>query len=380
METVTQQAVIDNSSYKAYAGVRFINGTRTYYFGVYDFDYKLEEKVVVETMRGMELGLIVLEPIDIKKYKSELGLKPILRKATDADLRAYDSNIRDAKFAMEVCQAEITRLNLDMNLISCEYTLDKTKVLFSYLADERVDFRELLKVLAAKLHTRIDLRQVGSRDKAKMVGGIGICGLPLCCSTFLNEFDGISINRAKNQMLAINIPKLSGQCGKLICCLKYEDDAYTEDKKAFPELGTKVFIEKIEYTVTNINIVSRVVRVENEEDIKIYSLDDYNKEFKLPKKDFKKDIQNQNKDKQNEKPQQKNPAPQQQNKNNEQRNNQQQVKNNQNNQQNNNQQRNNNQPRNNNQHRHNNYRRPNGGQNEQQNKQNKERTNNNEKK
>ena len=164
-----------------------------------------------------------------------------------------------------------------MNLISCEYTLDKSKVIFSYLADDRVDFRELLKVLASRLRTRIELRQIGSRDKAKMIGGLGVCGLPLCCSTFLNEFDGISINRAKNQMLAINIPKLSGQCGKLICCLKYEDDAYTEERKAFPELGTRYFIDKVEYTVTSINILSRVVKIENEEDIKFLPLEDFKK-------------------------------------------------------------------------------------------------------
>ena len=170
-----------------------------------------------------------------------------------------------------------------MNLISCEYTLDKSKVLFSYLADDRVDFRELLKVLASKLHTRIELRQIGSRDKAKMIGGLGSCGLPLCCSTFLNEFDGISINRAKNQMLAINIPKLSGQCGKLICCLKYEDDCYTEERKKYPELGSKFFIDKVEYTVTNVNILSSVVKIENEDDVKFLSLEDFSKQTRFKK-------------------------------------------------------------------------------------------------
>ena len=165
-----------------------------------------------------------------------------------------------------------------MNFISCEYTLDKTKVILSYVADERVDFRELLKSLASRLHTRIELRQIGSRDKAKMIGGIGICGLPLCCSTFLNEFDGISINRAKNQMLAINIPKLSGHCGKLICCLKYEDDVYSEQRKNFPELGSKIFLDRIEYTVTGVNIISKVVKIENEEDVKFMPLEDLNRQ------------------------------------------------------------------------------------------------------
>ena len=123
--------------------------------------------------------------------------------------------------------------------------------------------------------TRIELRQIGSRDKAKLVGGIGLCGLPLCCATFLNEFDGISINRAKNQMLAINIPKLSGHCGKLLCCLKYEDEAYTELKKDFPPLGYKVFINKVEFTVTSVNVVSKMIKIDSEEDTMFLSLEDF---------------------------------------------------------------------------------------------------------
>ena len=261
-----------------FVGVKFLNTPRAYFFGVKDIELKLDDKVVVETVRGTELGTIAIEPISIDKYSNSLSLKPILRKATDTDIKLADINQKDALFAMDICQNEVKKLNLDMNLISCEYTLDKSKVLFSYLADDRVDFRELLKVLAAKLHTRIELRQIGSRDKAKMIGGLGVCGLPLCCSTFLSEFDGISINRAKNQMLAINIPKLSGQCGKLICCLKYEDDAYTEERKNFPDLGSKFFIDKVEYTVTSINILSRIVKIENADDVKFIPLEDFNKQ------------------------------------------------------------------------------------------------------
>ena len=261
-----------------FVGVTFANTTRAYFFGFKDLELALGDKVVVETIRGIELGTITIEPISIEKYGNSLALKPILRKATDTDIKLAEINQKDAVYAMEICQNEVKKLGLEMNLISCEYTLDKSKVLFSYLADDRVDFRELLKVLAAKLHTRIELRQIGPRDKAKMIGGLGICGLPLCCSTFLSEFDGISINRAKNQMLAINIPKLSGQCGKLICCLKYEDDAYTEERKNFPELGTRVFIDKVEYTVTSINILSKVVKIESEDDIKFLSLEDFEKQ------------------------------------------------------------------------------------------------------
>ena len=282
--------VIDNSIYDGFVGVKFFSTPRAYFFGYKDMELQLDDKVVVETTRGIELGVVAIAPISIDKYKSSLGLKPIIRKATDVDIKMYEINEKDAHFAMDICRAEIQKLGLNMNLISCEYTLDKSKVLFSYLADDRVDFRELLKVLASRLHTRIELRQIGPRDKAKMVGGLGICGLPLCCSTFLNEFDGISINRAKNQMLAINIPKLSGQCGKLICCLKYEDEMYTEQRTKYPELGSKLFIDNVEYTITSVNILSGVIKIENTEDVKFMPYEDLKKiaKFRKPKKDDKK--------------------------------------------------------------------------------------------
>lgn len=278
------------NKYSNYVGVRFHYSTHAYFFGYKDLDIKKGEKVVVETTHGPELGEVFFDPISIEQYHSVLELKPILRKATDVDLKLHEINLKDADFALEICKNEVKKLGIEMNLISCEYTLDKSKVIFSYVADERVDFRELLKVLASRLHTRIELRQIGSRDKAKLVGGIGMCGLPLCCATFLNEFDGISINRAKNQMLAINIPKLSGHCGKLLCCLKYEDEAYSELKKDFPPIGFKVFIDKVEYTVTTINVVSKMVKIDNEEDTKFLSLEEFKKQtgFKpRPNKDEK---------------------------------------------------------------------------------------------
>lgn len=275
---------IDNSIYKTFVGVKFFNTPRAYFFGVQTEEtFKLGDKVIVETMRGLELGEIAIEQISIDKYESELGLKPILRRANDVDVKIYEANQKDAGIALEISKNEAEKLGLDMNFISCEYTLDKTKVILSYIADERVDFRELLKILASRLHTRIELRQIGSRDKAKMIGGIGICGLPLCCSTFLNEFDGISINRAKNQMLAINIPKLSGHCGKLICCLKYEDDIYSEERRKFPDLGCKIWLDKVEYTVTGVNIISKVVKLENSEDVKFLPLEDLNRQARWKK-------------------------------------------------------------------------------------------------
>ena len=273
------QATNENASYTHYVGVKFENGAKAYFFGINNLKVEIGTKVVVETARGIELGEIVIAPIEIEKYRSSLGLKPVIRIATDTDIKLQQINSKDAVNALKVCEEEVAKLQLDMRLISCEYTLDKSKVIFSYVADDRVDFRELLKALAYRLKTRIELRQIGTRDKAKLVGGLGMCGLPLCCSTFLSEFDGISINRAKNQMLAINIPKLSGHCGKLMCCLKYEDDAYTDLKKDYPEIGREVFIDKIAYKVGAINVISGTVRLDNTDGFVFLTLEDFNKQF-----------------------------------------------------------------------------------------------------
>ena len=287
------------NKYSHYVGVKFHYSIHAYFFGYKDLDLKIGDKVVVETTHGPELGEVGFEPIAIGQYKSVLDLKPIVRKATDVDVKLHEINLKDAQIALEICKNEVKNLNMDMNLISCEYTLDKSKVIFSYVADERVDFRELLKILASKLRTRIELRQIGSRDKAKLVGGIGLCGLPLCCATFLNEFDGISINRAKNQMLAINIPKLSGHCGKLLCCLKYEDDAYSDLKKDFPQVGTKVFIDKVEYQVTTINVVSKMVKIDNEDDSKFLPLDEFKKQTHWRPRPVNNENQNKNNNEKN---------------------------------------------------------------------------------
>ena len=277
------------NTFDCYVGIKFIYSTHAYFFGSKGIELNVGDKVVVETTHGPELGEVVIKPISIEEYHSQLELKPVIRKATDVDVKLHEINLKDAEIALEICKNEVKKLNLDMNPLSCQYTLDKSKVIFTYVADERVDFRELLKVLAGRLHTRIELRQIGSRDKAKMIGGIGLCGLPLCCASFVSEFDGISINRAKNQMLAINIPKLSGQCGKLMCCLKYEDEAYTDLKKEFPEVGTQVFIDKVQFEVTNINVISKTVRLDNEEDTKILSLSDFFEQthYRLRRKDNK---------------------------------------------------------------------------------------------
>src|SRR5574344_2019945 len=258
--------------YSHFVGVRFRSSGKSYFFATNNKDLMINDPVIVETTRGVELGFIAILPHEIAKYKSTLDLKPILREAIKSDLNQYNSNEEKAKDAFKVCAEEIKSLNLQMHLISSEYTLDGSKVIISYSADQRVDFRELLKSLAGRLHCRIELRQVGPRDKSKIIGGLGICGLPLCCSNFLNEFDGISINRAKNKMLALNIPKLSGQCGKLICCLKFEDDAYTDLKKDFPNIGDRFTYKDVNYRISSYNVISNTIKIESEDDIQFLPL------------------------------------------------------------------------------------------------------------
>lgn len=259
---------------KYYVGVKFEGSSKAYYFGTDIEGLEIGDKVVADSIRGIQVGFITTECFPISKYKSELELKDILRKATDDDLLIYDENKKRSAYALKFTNEEIKSLELDMRPIDAEYSLDGTKLTITYVADERVDFRELLKVLASKFHCRIELRQIGSRDKAKMIGGVGICGLPLCCSQFLPNMEGISINRAKNQMLSLNIPKLSGHCGKLICCLLYEDDAYTEIKKDFPKIGETFKRGDKVFKITSINVLSRTLKIESDEDTEFVSLEE----------------------------------------------------------------------------------------------------------
>ena len=263
--------------YPKYVGVRFKSVGKIYFFAT-DLELQKKEKVVVETVRGIELGEIVTDLKDMETLTLETELKPILRKATDEDLENFQKNIEKAKESFEICKDIIKKHELEMRLVHCEYTLDSTKVIFMYVSDDRVDFRELLKELASVFKCRIELRQIGPRDKAKLVGGLGSCGLPLCCSSFLGEFDGVSINMAKNQMLAINIEKISGACGRLMCCLKYEDEIYSQEKKRFPKLGAKVHYEGKQYKVTSINILNDTVKIEGEGTVLFINLDELQKD------------------------------------------------------------------------------------------------------
>lgn len=255
------------------ACVRFNNVGKSYYFST-DLDIKKGEKVVVETVRGLELGEVVSDLKDLSEFNLDTELKPIKRRANRADEDLYIFNKTKAEKSLEICKEIVSHYDLDMHLISCEYTLDASKVIFMYTSETRVDFRQLLKELASVFKCRIELRQIGPRDKAKIVGGIGSCGLQLCCSSFLGDFDGVSINMAKNQLLAINIDKISGSCGRLLCCLKYEDETYTEEKKRFPKIGSKVKYNNKIVKVVGLNVISDLVKIDDEGNISFVNLTD----------------------------------------------------------------------------------------------------------
>lgn len=260
--------------------VSFDENGRSYTFGAEHGNFAVGDKVVVETIRGIELSTVVSDITKIEDYKNNLELKPVLRKASNKDLRNYDANLEKAKDAMKICDREIKKIGLDMNLIEAEYTLDQSKVTFVYVSEERVDFRELLKSLATIFHCRIELRQIGPRNKAKLVGGIGQCGQETCCSRFMNDFEMVSINMAKNQMLALNIQKLSGQCGKLKCCLRFEDELYKELKKDLPKINSRVQYNGKQYRITNYNIIMSQVKIENSEDIQLLDFRELWPDFK----------------------------------------------------------------------------------------------------
>ncbi len=263
--------------YPFFVSIRFRGSDKSYFFSTSFSDLKPGDLVVVETISGYEIGTVCTTSTPLSFYHSSLELKPILRRPNKGDMSNYEYNLAQGKKALEICRRDVEVLGLAMDLIDAVYTLDGEKVTITYTSPEkRVDFRELLHMLAPELGCRVELRQIANRDKAKMIGGIGICGLPLCCSTFLNSFEGISIQRAKNQMLTINIPKLSGPCDKLICCLLYEDDAYTEAKKEFPRHGEVIHTPEGDYSVDSFNVLSKNVRLVNatRDDYKTYPLED----------------------------------------------------------------------------------------------------------
>lgn len=252
--------------------VCFKDQKKVYSFGSEHDQFAIGECVVVETIKGLELAYIA--KASEVWMASDIPLKPIVRKANKKDLLESEKNAKKASDALVVCRECVEELGLNMNLIEAEYTLDGTRLSFVYVADERVDFRELLKILASKFRCRIELRQIGPRNKAKIVGGLGDCGMETCCSRFLQDFSSVSINMAKNQMLALNISKLSGQCGKLKCCLKFEDARYKELKKDLPKLNSFVVFEEKKYRLTSLNLFLRLAKIETKGDARFVGFEE----------------------------------------------------------------------------------------------------------
>ncbi|MBN2558235.1 MAG: stage 0 sporulation family protein, partial [Clostridia bacterium] len=242
-------------------GIRFNSSGKTYYFSPGDLEIKKGEGVIVETARGVEYGEVVLEEREVAEEKIVSPLKDVIRIATEKDREQIAANKEKEKEAYEMCLDCIKKRNIKMNLINVEYTFDNNKILFYFTADGRVDFRELVKDLAGIFRTRIELRQVGVRDEARIVGGIGICGRVLCCNSFLDEFRPVSIKMAKDQNLSLNPSKISGICGRLMCCLKYEHEAYEELIRATPGQGTLVETEDGIGEIIDVSLLKGVVKV-----------------------------------------------------------------------------------------------------------------------
>jgi cell fate regulator YaaT (PSP1 superfamily) len=261
-------------------GVRFKKAGKIYYFDPGDISIEKDEFVIVETVRGVEFGRCVIAPKKVGENDVVLPLKKVLRIADQKDRMIVEENKQAANEAYQVCSDKVNQHDLDMKLVDVEYTFDRNKVIFYFTADGRVDFRELVKDLAAIFRTRIELRQIGVRDEAKMLGGIGPCGRMLCCSTFLGDFDPVSIKMAKDQNLSLNPTKISGLCGRLMCCLKYENDEYESAKEQLPDLGEIINTPLGRGKVVGLNILERVLQVEikDQERVLEYTIDEIIKE------------------------------------------------------------------------------------------------------
>lgn len=270
-------------------GVRFRQAGKIYNFSPADFQVKVGDHVIVETARGIEYGSVVQGIREVADDKVIMPLKSVIRIATEEDGKKAIENNEKEKKAFKICKEKIAKHGLEMKLIETEYTFDNNKVLFYFTADGRIDFRELVKDLASVFKTRIELRQVGVRDETKMLGGIGICGRPLCCNTYLSEFIPVSIKMAKEQSLSLNPTKISGICGRLMCCLKNEQEAYEELNSNLPDIGEKVkTFDGFKGEVVSVNVLRQkvkiVVEVDDEREIKEYAIDEL--KFKPKKKKF----------------------------------------------------------------------------------------------
>lgn len=242
-------------------GVRFKEVGKVYYFDPNGIQMKKGDMAIVETARGVECGEVAMENREIEDKDIVHPLKKMIRKATQGDLKKVEENRKKERHAFEICEKKILDHKLEMKLVVVEYTFDNNKILFYFTADGRVDFRELVKDLASVFRTRIELRQIGVRDEAKMMGGLGICGRPFCCTSFLGEFQPVSIKMAKEQGLSLNPVKISGTCGRLMCCLKYEQAAYSDLLRTTPKNGAVVNTPEGRGVVVDVNLLTGMLKV-----------------------------------------------------------------------------------------------------------------------
>jgi len=274
-------------------GVRFRPAGKIYFFAPGNLEIKTGDKVIVETARGVEFGSVVTGPKDVDDERITPPLKPVIRVATDEDIKKEAKNKEKEKEAFTICLEKIKKHGLEMKLIDAEYTFDNNKVLFYFTADGRIDFRELVKDLASVFRTRIELRQIGVRDETKIRGGIGICGRPLCCHTYLSEFAPVSIKMAKEQNLSLNPSKISGVCGRLMCCLTNEEETYEELNSRLPSAGDFVTTpEGLKGDVQSVNVLRQLVKVivtldNDEKEIREYKAADLRFKPRRKKKDVK---------------------------------------------------------------------------------------------
>ena len=260
-------------------GVRFRKAGKIYYFDPAGMEIETGTHVIVETARGIEFGTVMIPPREMEEDGVVQPLKPVLRIATEADEITEQKNKEKEKEAFQICLEKIAKHKLEMKLVEAEYTFDNNKLLFYFTADGRIDFRELVKDLASVFRTRIELRQIGVRDETKILGGIGICGRPLCCSTYLSEFIPVSIKMAKEQNLSLNPTKISGVCGRLMCCLKNEEETYEYLNSRLPNVGDYVTtIEGLKGEVQSVSVLRQLVKVivevNDEKEIREYKVDE----------------------------------------------------------------------------------------------------------
>ena len=259
-------------------GIRFNNTGKVYYFSPGEMDIKAGQKVLVETARGVECADVIIGIRDVDESKIVAPLKDVIRIATDEDMEIHAQNKIKEKEAFKICNECIKKHKLDMKLIDVEYTFDNNKIMFFFIADARIDFRDLVKELASIFKTRIELRQVGVRDQAKTVGGLGVCGRPICCASSMPDFQPVSIKMAKEQNLSLNPTKISGTCGRLMCCLKYEQEAYEDALSRLPGIGSVVDTPEGRGVVEDVNLLRETLKVklstETESELLVFKAED----------------------------------------------------------------------------------------------------------